>query len=581
MTTDVILVTHDNPHIEATLQNILRIREVNRVLVFSDAATAETAELIEEERGVDSRIEVFKSPYRIGTGAALNFLIARSSADFILVHGDHDFSEEIRVVVLEQEAEKNPDIVLWTHELKANEAVPRNPVAWGDYTVTRQSLEGRFPLRYNAAFFRRAPIVDANITYPQGIMRNHDVIFAQRVLAEFPFQVNHLNRELGRQTTGIPEEPLSPWLAPQRFYLHHAGVAVLHARSTRAERIVTPLKWPERLGRELTSAYARATMGYEVRASDAVLAPMDPWPGKETLHEVPQGDCEPEEAPGRQDADGAIVYIGWNAKECQDFVRSWAESLGRPYEFVSVDTDFFKVAGDLKRAAFVVIWNGAQDNGRNAKALCEAMKIPYAFFEWGVAPQATTFLVDLDGFAGDSMLTHPLGWVGDADLKAYREGVTELRTKYPLEPKKARVLVPLQIENDSQILYHCPYRNMGEFVEHVAAMYPSHDIIVRPHPKSGSQRPWKSARATIEGKDVVKDFYEAARISEVVVGINSTSLVEAAMIGVPVVALGKCPLHVQPLRHRERLLAGYWALRVLRTQSIGDVLQRFNLKPID
>jgi hypothetical protein len=579
MTTDIVLVTHDNPHIEATLQNILKIRGVNRVLVFSDAATAQTTELIEEERGIDSRIEVFTSSHRIGAGAALNFLIARSSADFILVHGDRDFSEEVRVAVLEQEAEKNPDIVLWTHELKANEAVARNAVSWGDYTVTRQSLEGKFPLRYNAAFFRRAPIVDANITYPQGVMRNHDVIFAQRVLAEFPFQVNHLNRELGRQTTGITEEPLSPWMAPQRFYLHHAGIAVLHARDTQAD--VDASKWTERIARELTSAYARATLGYEVRASDAVLAPMDPWPGKETLHEVPQGDCEPEEAPGRRADDGAIVYIGWNGSECQGFVKRWAESLGRPYAFIGIDTEFFKVAGDLKRASFVVIWNGAQHNGRNAKALCEAMKIPYAFFEWGVAPQATTFLVDLDGFAGDSMLMRPLGWVGDADLKAYREGVVELRTKYPLEPKKGRVLVPLQIENDSQILYHCPYRNMGEFIEHVSAMYPSHDIVVRPHPKSGSQRPWKSARATIENRDTIKDFYEAARISEVVVGINSTSLVEAAMIGVPVVALGRCPLAVQPLRYRERLLAGYWALRVPRTTSIGGVLQRFNLKPID
>ncbi len=579
MTTDVVLVTHDNPHIKATLQNILKIRGVNDVLVFSDAATAQTAELIEKERGADSRIEVFTSAYRIGPGAALNFLIARSSADFILVHGDMDFSEEDRIAVLEEEAENNPDIVLWTHELKASEAVVRNSVSWGDYTVTRQSLEGKFPLRYNAAFFRRNSILNANITYPQGVMRNHDVIFAQRVLAEYPFQVNHLNRELGRQTAVIGEKPLSPWMAPQRFYLHHAGVAALHARDTQFDAYAS--KWTERIARELTSAYARAAMGYEVRASDTVLAPIDPWPGKESLHEVPQGECEPEEAPGRRADDGAIVYFGWNGSGGQAFVKRWAESLGRPYAAVDIDAEFFKVAGDLKRASFVVIWNGAQDNGRNAKALCEAMKIPYAFFEWGVAPQDTTFLVDLDGFAGDSMLMRPLGWVTDADLKAYREGVSELRAQYPLEPKKSRILVPLQIENDSQILYHCPYRNMGEFVEHVASMYPSQDIVVRPHPKSGSQKPWKSARTTIEGKDVIHDFYDAARISEVVVGINSTALTEAAMLGVPVVALGKCPLQVHPWRNRERLLAGYWALRVQRTSSVGDVLQRFGLKPIE
>ncbi len=583
MTTDIIMVTHNSEvSITAVLSSVFAVSGVNRVLVFDDSSTDSTLGKLNAAKSRDPRLAVFTSPLgRCGPGAALNFLIARSRADFILVHGDRDFSNPDRVDVMVREAEKNPDIVLWTHELMANDADVRNSVVWGDYSVTRQALEGKFPLRYNAAFFRRAAIVNEGITYPQGVMRNHDVIFAQRVIAEFPFQVNHLNRELGRNPTGFVDGPLSPWMAPQRFYLHHAGVAVLHARCTRADMIVTPSKWADRLSRELTSAYTRTAMGYEARASDAVLAPIDPWPGKESLHEVPQGECKPEEAPGRRADDGAIVYIGWNGSECQAFVKRWAESMGRPYAFIGVDTEFFKVAGDLKRAAFVVIWNGAQHNGRNAKALCEAMKIPYAFFEWGVAPQSSTFLVDLDGFAGDSMLMRPLGWVTDADLKAYREGVTELRAKYPLEPQRGRVLIPLQIENDSQILYHCPYRNMGEFVEHVAAMYPSHDIVVRPHPKSGSQRPWKSARASIEGHEVVKDFYDAARVSEVVVGINSTSLIEAAMIGVPVVAMGKCPLQVQPWRQRERLLAGYWALRVKRTSSIGDVLQRFNLKPID
>ena len=39
------------------------------------------------------------------------------------------------------------------------------------------------------------------------------------------------------------------------------------------------------------------------------------------------------------------------------------------------------------------------------------------------------------------------------------------------------VLVPLQIENDTQILQHSHYNNMEEFVEYVEHMYPKNKIL--------------------------------------------------------------------------------------------------------
>jgi len=67
----------------------------------------------------------------------------------------------------------------------------------------------------------------------------------------------------------------------------------------------------------------------------------------------------------------------------------------------------------------------------------------------------------------------------------------------------------------------------------------------------------------------------------VVIGITSTCLYEAAILGVPVVALGDHPLRLQPKYLHERVLAGALALRVDReTGNLADVLDRFGIRPL-
>ncbi|HZR18101.1 MAG TPA: hypothetical protein VFE51_12470 [Verrucomicrobiae bacterium] len=270
-----------------------------------------------------------------------------------------------------------------------------------------------------------------------------------------------------------------------------------------------------------------------------------------------------------------IVHFGYNNDEETSVVQRYAESRGYSYRWEGLKNDMFKTASVIKHASMAVIWNGLQHGTPLATRLCRRRGIPVCYLEWGILPQSKTFLVDPCGFCADSILARDLSWVNKDDLKRLQRVRAELRQRYPLRPTKD-VLAVLQIENDTQILYFSPYRNMEEFIADVECMYPTGRIIARPHPRSTAKRSFGRARVKSGG-----EFLEAASRSGVVVGITSTCLYEAAILGVPVVALGDHPLRLQPKHLHERVLAGVLALRIDRADGdLGSVLDRFAIQPL-
>jgi hypothetical protein len=270
-----------------------------------------------------------------------------------------------------------------------------------------------------------------------------------------------------------------------------------------------------------------------------------------------------------------IVHFGFNNQPETELIRRYAEQRGYDYRWEGLKNDLFQTASVIKFASMAVIWNGLQYGTPLATRLCQRRGIPVCYVEWGLLPQSETFMVDPSGFCGDSILARDVSWVTEADMERLHQVRAELQQRYPLR-RGDHVLTVLQIENDTQILYFSPYRNMEEFVADVEAMYPTEKIIARPHPKSTAKRSF--ARAAVEGGG---DFLEAARQAGVVVGITSTCLYEAAILGVPVVALGDHPLRVQPKHMHERVLAGALALRVDRnTGDLGLILDRFAIRPL-
>lgn len=278
--------------------------------------------------------------------------------------------------------------------------------------------------------------------------------------------------------------------------------------------------------------------------------------------------------PARQSAK-RIVHFGFNNEYETNLVRRYAQRHGYIYWWEGAKNDMFKAAEVVKDAAMVVIWNGLQHNTPLAARLCRRRGIPHCFIEWGLLPQSQTFLVDPTGFCGDSILCRDLGWVTEEDLAELQHIRAELQTKHERRDE-GFILVPLQIHNDSQVLYHSPFRTMEEFVAVVEAMYPGQRIIVRPHPQSRAPRHVARAEVCREGS-----FLDMAARASVVVGITSTTLYEAAILGVPVVALGDHPLRLRRPDEIDRVLAGVLALRLNRPDGdLSTVLERFAVRPL-
>ena len=279
-----------------------------------------------------------------------------------------------------------------------------------------------------------------------------------------------------------------------------------------------------------------------------------------------------ETAPEPRFPDGpTLVYVGWEEKVASwphQMMREYAASLGLEFFFVSRNSNFYQTASYVKKAAIVGMWNGNQFISPQAAKLCRAQNIPHFFIEWGMLPQKQHCFVDPRGMCGDSILMEDLNWVTASDMAKLAETRAQLQAKYPLK-NEGFILVPLQIENDSQVLFYSKYKRMSDFVEEIEALYPDKRIIVRPHPQTGNKNP-RFSRAEV-AKD--GDFLEWASRAEKVVGITSTTLYEAAILGVPVEAHGVHPL----ARHsnHNRVCAGALALRIPVKGKIQDVLTRF------
>jgi hypothetical protein len=270
-----------------------------------------------------------------------------------------------------------------------------------------------------------------------------------------------------------------------------------------------------------------------------------------------------------------IVYVGYDKGPDAEMVRRYAEERGYLLRCVGLQSNVFETATVIKESSMAVIWNGLQGIGLQATQICRRRGIPVCFIEWGLLPQDTTFFVDPQGFCANSILARDVSWVTAEDMASLQRIRAGLQKRYPVE-SEGHVLAVLQIENDTQILYFSPYRTMREFVADVEAMYPTAAILVRPHPRSKARRVFERAEVDASG-----EFLAAAARAAVVVGITSTCLYEAGILGVPVVALGDHPLRLQPTRLHDRVLAGALALSMDRSfGTFAATLERFRIQPL-
>ncbi len=274
-----------------------------------------------------------------------------------------------------------------------------------------------------------------------------------------------------------------------------------------------------------------------------------------------------------------VLHFGTLDSDYQKVLKRYAEGYG--LEFVATPRDHRDwrngTLPKLRRAAFVFIWNGWQGRGPLTARYCRRRGIPHAFMEYGMLPQQETFYIDPCGFCGDSRLCGDLGWVTPEDMRRLSEKREELRELHPCEDN-GDILVPMQIFADTQVLYHTPYDTMQEFVADLKSIFPQDRLVIRPHP-NGVQDYSKYGLRVQSGKQI--GYMEAMSKCQAVVGLTSTCLMEAAVYGKPVLALGDCALRQHgPLDH-DRVAAGSLAMTVHRHKGdVAPILERFGLRPL-
>lgn len=117
--------------------------------------------------------------------------------------------------------------------------------------------------------------------------------------------------------------------------------------------------------------------------------------------------------------------------------------------------------------------------------------------------------------------------------KTQRIGAASLKNPRPV------IFVPLQVDTDSSIKTGSPFSTMQEFVHFLEAWIPQgYQVILKGHPKAKYPYVLYSKRTdfliTFSGN--INNFIADA---DIVVGINSTVLLESALLGKKVVSFGK------------------------------------------
>jgi capsule polysaccharide modification protein KpsS len=182
----------------------------------------------------------------------------------------------------------------------------------------------------------------------------------------------------------------------------------------------------------------------------------------------------------------------------------------------------------------VFMWNGEESNHAVIKRLCSDCGVPYSILEVGFFPQKQFYIIDKKGINANSSIMEKRLQVSEEDLasyEAFREmylaGRTWRRTnKY--------ILAPLQLGKDTNIKLHSPFKSMQHFIGHVEAEFPGKKIIFKRHPLDKGVYKVAGGNEFIVGGNIL----DIAQDAEMVYGINSTSLLETAMLGVPTTAVG-------------------------------------------
>jgi hypothetical protein len=188
----------------------------------------------------------------------------------------------------------------------------------------------------------------------------------------------------------------------------------------------------------------------------------------------------------------------------------------------------------------IIIFNGSFV-WANASIQILKTLFPCYYAELGWLPQANHMYIDPEGPGGRSKLSNTM-WVGRPDSELCKT-MDAIKFYYPEKPKHKDmpgeyILIPLQIEDDTSILYDSPlFKTMESLIGFVHWHFSDYPIIVKPHPLS--KKTHKLPTENVKWAPKEASFCELAQHAKAIIGINSTCLIESLVFNKPVGALGK------------------------------------------
>lgn len=228
-----------------------------------------------------------------------------------------------------------------------------------------------------------------------------------------------------------------------------------------------------------------------------------------------------------------------------------SENLPPNMTWIHPDHSHFGNVLDQFEPDFVFCWNGSSSGDQITASLAAASGAQMVYSEQGWFPQSNTIYFDMTGTNARCGTRH----------KSYKElsqkdrinfinarnnyidgcNISHLYTAHnfrvaPPDPSKP-IFVPLQDERDLNIVKDSPFKTMDAFLGYLSNTWPELQFRVRPHPKF--PHPKLSYYSNVEMDDPKQAMFESLASCGMVMGINSTTLLESALLGKTVVAFGE------------------------------------------
>lgn len=187
----------------------------------------------------------------------------------------------------------------------------------------------------------------------------------------------------------------------------------------------------------------------------------------------------------------------------------------------------------FEAADAVLIWNGLEPGCEEMVDRAKKAGKPYAFVEVGFWDRHNTIHFDKMGIGANSSLCRPLRGVNSDAIDRLRQiiGVP------PYMGAGGPVLVPMQVENDQNILRWSPFRDMLEFQTHCLGKF-GKDCFFKAHPYQQKKGYGSTSR-----------IVDLAALCSLCYSINSNSLLEAWLVGCPCLAVGEGVFKYHQQRH--------------------------------